>query len=249
LQQFVAAASRQNLVEMLERDKKKLTILGTTHVDKSSVERVRKVVSEACPSVVAVELDEQRLWALRDPDRGKLDSPIRSGLLPWLLTLLERSVGSLTDVFPGSEMLEAVDAAERVRAKVVMIDKPIASILDEIRNVPLLERLKIGFDVLTALFAIVTKRTTGQLTKTGFDNLMAEFASKYPTLFAILVKDRDQYMAQRLGEILDSANGQVIAVVGLGHVDGIMQHLAVRRQVHSEDNLGIRYEWTLRAFP
>ncbi len=84
--------------------------------------------------MVAVELDEERLFALRDPDRGKLDSPIRSGLLPWLMALLERSVGSLTDVFPGSEMLEAVDEAERVGAKTIMIDRPIQSILKEIRR-------------------------------------------------------------------------------------------------------------------
>jgi pheromone shutdown protein TraB len=146
-------------------------------------------------------------------------------------------------------MLEAVNAAERVGAITVMIDKPIASILEEIRSVPLLERLRIGFDVLAALFAIVTKRNTAQLMKAGFDNLIAEFAAKYPTLFQILVKGRDRYMADRLREILSSTNGQVIAVVGLGHVEGIMQHLAMRHQAPSGNSLGVRYEWTPRTFP
>lgn len=199
--------------------------------------------------MVAVELDEERLRALRDPDRGKLDSPIRTGLLPWLLALLERSVGSLTDVFPGSEMLEAVDEADRVGAKTIMIDKPIDSILEEIRNVPLLEKSKIGFDVLVALFAIITKRNTAELTKTGFDSLIAEFGVKYPTLFRILVKDRDQYMADRLQEILDSTTGPVIAIVGFGHVNGIMQHLAMNRQARITSSPGLRYEWTLMALP
>ena len=142
--------------------------------------------------MVAVELDEERLFALRDPDRGKLDSPIRSGLLPWLMALLERSVGSLTEVFPGSEMLEAVDEAERVGAKTIMIDRPIQSILKEIREVPLMERLKIGLDVLVALFAISTRRQTNQLKKSDLDELITEFEAKYPTLFRILVKERDQ---------------------------------------------------------
>lgn len=199
--------------------------------------------------MVAVELDEERLGALRDPDRGKLDSPIRTGLLPWLLALLERSVGSLTDVFPGSEMLEAVDEADRVGAKTIMIDKPIDSILEEIRNVPLLEKSKIGFDVLVALFAIITKRNTAELTKTGFDSLIAEFGVKYPTLFRILVRDRDQYMADRLQEILDSTTGPVIAIVGFGHVKGIMQHLAMNRQARITSSPGLRYEWTLMALP
>ena len=227
----------------------RLTILGTTHVDKSSVERVRRTISETRPLVVAVELDEDRLFALRDPDRGKLDSPIRSGLLPWMMVLLERSVGSLTEVFPGSEMLEAVDEAERVGAKTILIDKRIESILEEIRDVPLLEKLKIGLDVLAALFAISTKRRTVQSMKAGLDELMAEFGAKYPTLFRILVTERDRYMADRLQEILDSTTGQVIAVVGLGHVTGIMQHLTVNRRVPGKGDLGVRYEWTLRSFP
>jgi pheromone shutdown protein TraB len=199
--------------------------------------------------VVAVELDEERLCALRNRDRGKLDSPLRSGLLAWMIALLERSVGSLTEVFPGSEMLEAVDEADRVGAKTSMIDKRIDSILEEIRNVPLLEKLRIGFDVLAALLAISTKRGTAQFTKRDFDKLMAEFGERYPTLFRILVEERDRHMAERLREILDSTTGPVIAVVGLGHVNGIMQHLAMSRQATYAGDLGLRYEWTLRAFP
>lgn len=197
--------------------------------------------------MVAVELDEERLFALRDPDRGKLDSPMRSGLLPWLMALLERSVGSMTDVFPGSEMLEAVDEAERAGARTVMIDKPIQSILREIGEVPLLEKLKIGLDVLAVLFAISTKRQTAQITKSDFEELMAEFEAKYPTLFRILVKERDRYMADRLQEILETTAGPVVAVVGLGHVKGISEHLAAGRQTLGTTGLGVRYEWTLRS--
>jgi len=218
-------------------------------VDKSSVERVRRTISEKRPSVVAVELDEGRLFALRDPDRGKLDSPLRSGLLPWMMVLLERSVGSLTEVFPGSEMLQAVDEAERVGARTILIDKRIDSILEEIRDVPLLEKLKIILDVLAALFTISMKRKTAQSIKAGLDELMAEFGGKYPTLFRILVTERDRYMADRLREILDSTTGQVIAVVGLGHMAGIMQHLTINPQVPITGDLRLKYEWTMRSFP
>ena len=199
--------------------------------------------------MVAVELDEERLWALRDPDRDKMDSPIHTGLLPWLMALLERSVGSLTDVFPGSEMLEAVDEAERVGAKTIMIDKPIDSILAGIRNIPWLERLRIGFDVLAALFAMSTKRGTTQLAKGKFDDLMAEFRVKYPTLFRILVEERDLFMASRLQEILDHTTGSVVAVVGLGHVNGILGRLAANREAPNANSVGVRYEWTLGPFP
>jgi len=251
LEQTEIVAVRTNLVWILEQDRnsQRLTILGTTHVDKASIERVRRIISETRPSVVAVELDEERLFALRDPNRGKLDSPTRAGLLPWMMILLERSVGSMTGVFPGSEMLEAVDEAEKAGARTILIDKRIESILEEIRDVPLVEKLKISLDVLVALFAISTKRKPAQPIKAGLDDLLSEFSAKYPTLFRILVTERDRYMADRLQEILDSTTGQVIAVVGLGHVTGIAQQLGMNRQVPSTGHLRLRYEWTLRSFP
>jgi len=217
-------------------------------VDKSSVETVRRTISQLRPSVVAVELDENRLWALKDPDRGKLDSPFRSGLLPWLLALLERSVGSLTEVFPGTEMLEAVEEGQTIGARVVMIDKPIDEILKRLREIPLTERARIGIDTLAALVRIGARRTIIVGDK-DLHKLMSEFDSKYPTLSRILVKERDEYMAKELYEILASTSGQVVAVVGLGHVRGIMQNLAQKEAASSRENVELRYEWTLLTFP
>jgi pheromone shutdown protein TraB len=55
-------------------------------------------------------------------------------------------------------------------------------------------------------------------------------------------------MADRLQEIMESTTGPVIAVVGLGHVKGIKQHLAIGRQAPSKADFGLKYEWTLRSF-
>jgi pheromone shutdown protein TraB len=225
----------------------RLTVIGTTHVDKSSVERVRRTISETRPAIVAVELDEERLWALKEPDRDRLDSPVHSGLLPWLLALLERSVGSLTDVFPGSEMLEAAEEAQRVGAQVMMIDKPIGTILGDLQGVPFLEKVKIGADILVALFTIGAGRRSTHLADASLDKLMAEFDTKYPTLSRILVKERDRHMAHRLQEILHSTTGPIVAVVGLGHVRGIMQNLARNEPATSGELIQIRYEWTMRT--
>jgi len=199
--------------------------------------------------VVAVELCEERLWALRDPNRGKLGSPISTGFLPWLLALLERAVGSLTDVFPGTEMLEAVDEAEKDRAQVALIDKPIRQILDEIGRVPFFEKLRIGADVVLALFAVHTKRRGSEIDNMSLEQLMAEFSVKYPTLWRILVKDRDIYMADRLREILGSTSGYVVAVVGFGHVSGINRILAAAQRSFATEKADFRYEWTIGSSP
>ena len=223
----------------------RLTIVGTTHIDKFSIERVRRTIADTRPSVVALELCEERLGALRDKERDELGSPLRSGLLPWLLTLLERAAGSLTDVFPGSEMLEAVKEAEKVEAQVVLIDRPIGLILQDLRRIPLAERVKIGIDILVALFTIAGKGRRRLPATADLDKLMREFNTKYPTLSRILVRERDRYMADRLREILRWSAGKIVAVVGLGHVKGILQHLVRCDQSSGREQLSLKYEWTL----
>jgi pheromone shutdown protein TraB len=223
----------------------RLVIIGTTHVDTSSIERVRRTISETGPSVVAVELDEERLWALRDPNRGRLGSPFDMGLLPWLLALLERSVGSLTQVFPGTEMLEAVEEAQKIGARVVMIDKPVTTILDDLGNMRFSEKVRIGIDSLVALLGVGARWRPTRPPSSDLEELMAEFDVKYPTLSRILVKERDEYMANKLREVVGSTAGRVVAVVGLGHVKGITEHLARQGQTQSWDPFQLRYEWSL----
>jgi len=195
--------------------------------------------------VVALELCEERLAALRDKERDKLGSPLRSGLLPWLLTLLERAAGSLTDVFPGAEMLEAVKEAEKVEAQVVLIDRPIGLILQDLRSIPPAERVKIGIDILVALFTIAGKGRGRLPAAADLERLMRDFDTKYPTLSRILVTERDRYMADRLREILRSTAGKIVAVVGLGHVKGILQDLVRRDESSAREQLSLTYEWTL----
>jgi pheromone shutdown protein TraB len=196
--------------------------------------------------VAAVELCEERLDALRDPRREKLGLPSASGFLPWLLAVLEKALGSLSEVFPGSEMLEAVQEAERVGANVVLIDRPIRLVLQDMKRIPSVEKARIGLDVLRALFTISTKRNATRLNG-SLDGLMAEFDAEYPTLSRILVKERDEYMAIKIGEILNSTQGKIVAVVGLGHVRGITQYLAQQRQSLASNHCGTKYSWTLET--
>ncbi len=197
--------------------------------------------------MVAVELCEERLWALGDPDRGKLGSPISMGLLPWLLALLERAVGAVTDVFPGTEMMEAVEEARKVGAQVVLIDRPIGQILYDVGRVPFFEKLRIGVDVVLAMFAVRMKQKGSGIGNASLGQLMTEFGKKYPTLWRILVEDRDRYMADRLREILSSTSGSVVAVVGFGHVDGINRNLASAERDLPAEGTGLRYEWTIEG--
>lgn len=165
-----------------------------------------------------------------------------------MIALLEKTVGDVTEVFPGTEMMEAVDAARNAGSRVFLIDKPIRQILNDIRRVPFLEKLRIGADVVIALFAVQTKCRGSEILKPTFEQLMTEFEKKYPTLSRILVDDRDRYMADRLQEILNSTSGRVVAIVGFGHVRGISRILRpVEKGVPAKEE-GLRYDWTIEGF-
>src|SRR3989441_11015187 len=92
----------------VERVGDRLVIVGTVHVDPSSVSQARDVISSVRPGVVALELDETRLRALIDPSTrnvGAVGRVASSGLSVLLMAVLERFAGRLTGSAPGMEML------------------------------------------------------------------------------------------------------------------------------------------------
>ena len=55
-----------------------LTIIGTSHIAKQSIEEIKNSVAETKPDIIALELDNKRLYALIHEKKS-------SGILPWIL--------------------------------------------------------------------------------------------------------------------------------------------------------------------
>src|SRR5437870_13498870 len=56
-------------------------------------------------------------------------------------------------------------------------------------------------------------------------SFLSEFAAELPTAKRILIDERDAAMARTLRQVAES-RGDVVAVVGEGHVEGLLHHLA-----------------------
>ena len=70
---------------IVERDGVRYTLLGTAHVSRASVDAVRAAIATGAYDTVAVELDEQRLQAMTDPEAlGRMDlvKVLREGKTP-----------------------------------------------------------------------------------------------------------------------------------------------------------------------
>jgi pheromone shutdown-related protein TraB len=209
---------------------REILLVGTAHVSRESADLVRRVIETERPDGVCVELDRQRHEALSQQRRfAQLDlkqvirnrqlAPLFANLV---LAAYQRKLGGALGVIPGTELLEAVRAAEELGIPVALCDRDIRvtlrrvwgslslwkqSLLMSTLLVSLFERPQLDEDALRRL------REQDVLTE-----LMRELALAMPGLVETLIHERDAYLARR---ILDAPGERLVVVVGAGHVPGI----------------------------
>ena len=211
-----------------------LTIIGTSHISPESVELVRKTILLEKPTIVAVELDTRRYYHLISKDKEKV-SPLQAiktvGFTGFLVTLLgawaEKKLSELTGSSPGTEMLSAIKAAKKTDATVAFIDRDIAITLKRLsQKITTKEKFTFLWDLITSPFK--RKKISFDLNKVPSEEListlMIELRKKYPHVYAVLIKERDEYMAKVLNKLKQN-DTKIIAVVGAGHEKGIIKYL------------------------
>jgi len=223
-----------HLVRKISKEESELILIGTAHVSRESVEQVRTIILEEKPDIVALELCEPRLEAITKKKKlGK--TPITEYLkgnkafffLAYsLLASFEQKIGKLTGVKPGDEMIEGLNAAKEVGARVELVDRPIAITLKRVWvRAGLREKLRLLKEFFESIFGSeeVTKETVEQLKKQDvISEMMDELGRIVPSAKKVLVDERDEYIAAKLMTL----KGKVVAVVGAGHLDGIMSHIS-----------------------
>lgn len=232
--------SSQVPVSTVQVNGTEVTLLGTAHVSRQSVEDVQRLLAAGGYDAVAVELCEPRYTRLTGVDDwGEVDlleilKSGRGGLFAAQLALsaYQARLGEQLDVEPGAEMRAAVDAAESSDTPLWLIDRNIGITLKRlVRQVPWYERWPLMLGVLgTFLSRKPIDESEIESLKQGdlLENTFSEFAEQSPQLSETLIHERDLYMAARLREqIAADRPRRVLAVVGAGHLPGITRELAV----------------------
>ncbi|RMD57503.1 TraB family protein, partial [Candidatus Woesearchaeota archaeon] len=210
----------------------RLKIIGTSHIAIESVDEVRLAIDEFKPDIVAVELDRARLDALLQDRKAKADWRMirKVGLKGWLFAILgswiERKLGSKVGVSPGSEMLAAVRRAGEVGARVALIDQKIDVTLRRFSSA-LTWREKWNFlvDLVKGFFGKGVKIDLARVPeKELIETLLKDVKKRYPNVYRVLVKERNDYMARRIAGLLTVyPDSRVLAVVGAGHEQDIRE--------------------------
>ena len=207
----------------IEKVGDRLSLIGTIHVDPKSARFAQETILRIKPEVVALELDEGRLMALENPGRS---SGRRAGGSFLAMMLLERFAGEMTGSPPGQEMLRAVEAARAVGARVAFVDLPIGMTVGSLRKLPLREKVRLGVDSLVSIALLPFGGFNLLKLTENLEEQLRLFRLRYPELSKILLDVREEFMVARIRDIMYSSAGQVVAVVGYGHLKSLTIALA-----------------------
>jgi pheromone shutdown-related protein TraB len=230
----------------IELEGKTITLVGTAHVSAESVALVDKTIRERMPDVVAIELDERRLEVLKDPERWKktdIYKSIKDGnsyilLTQLLLQSFQKKISSEIGVKPGAEMMAAYSVAKALELKSICIDRDIRTTLKRAwARASWWSITKVFFALIASIFD--TKKVSSEeieklKEKDVLSAALEEFSELLPDVKTSLIDERDSYMAQKL---LDAPGKNILAIVGAGHVPGMLRELYKSNSIEELDKI------------
>lgn len=206
-------------------------LVGTSHIARQSTRRIRDAARDFQPDAFAVELDRNRLAALVQGERPSY-SPrlvrvigVRGYLFALLGSFVQRRLGRIVNMAPGSDMLAAVNLAKEGGKRLVLIDQDIRVTLQRLnKSLGWREFLQFCKDLWEGV--VHRKRYAFDLSKVPEERLVVEllslFRKRYPRPYRALVGERNHHMARALRQYHQlNPEEKVLVVVGAGHAPGM----------------------------
>ncbi len=231
-------------VHRIQVDGREFILVGTAHISRESVDLVRRVIETERPDCVCLELDTQRYEALSHEQRWEdldLREVVRSRQLATLMANLilasyQKRLGLKLGVTPGSELLEAGRVAEQYGIPIALCDRDIRVTLRRAWNsLSLFRKAMLASTFLASAFdspEISEEELRRIRQKDVLSELMAELGEVMPVLKRVLIDERDAYLAHRIRE---AQGDKIVAVVGAGHIEGMLAALRDRKQIDLDE--------------
>jgi len=215
----------------------RITLVGTAHISKDSVEEVKKVIEEEKPDIVAVELCQRRYDAItkkKEWESTPVNKLLKGGnayllLAQTFLGSIQRKLGKDYGVEPGSEMIQAIKEAEKRDIPVALVDRDISITLKRAwKKMGFREKFRLTWEFLKAVLGYDEEELEELDLEKLMDQdvisaMMEEFGEIAPSVTDVLIHERDEYIAQKI--MKEAEKGKVVAVVGAGHLKGIQEHI------------------------
>jgi len=221
-------------VRRIELTGRTIILAGTAHISPESIAEVQSLVETERPGRVCVELDEGRWTSMsegkgwEDLDIGKVLKEKRGFLLMANLALagFQRRMGAEVGVKPGEEMIAAVRAAEAAGIPYSFCDREIQVTLRRAwARSGLWNRAKLLAGLIESAFSkekLDETEIERLKERNELDEMMGELAGYLPSVKAVLIDERDRFIASRIHAATETL---ILAVVGAGHLNGIEEWL------------------------
>ncbi|MCD4720204.1 MAG: TraB/GumN family protein [Desulfobacula sp.] len=232
------------MVDHISCNGKKIILIGTAHVSRQSAKLVEDTIHEQTPDKVCVELCATSLASLKDADRWRNMDIVKvikekKALLLFINLLLASFQKKMADKFgikPGQEMINAINAAEKINARIVPSDREIQITLSRVwRGMGLWEKLKLMFSLVFSFGASddINEEDIEKMKQEDIlQTLLADVKKTHPIIEKTLINERDQFLAEKIR----SAPGEkIVAVVGAAHAPGIKKYLAGNEKIDLDE--------------
>ncbi len=215
-------------------DKRVVTLIGTAHVSQDSVEEVTNAIEEIAPDRICVELDEGRMKSKTESQSWEnlnLKTIFKEGkgfllLANMALSSYQKRLGEQIGVSPGDEIMSAAELAEEKGIPLSFVDREIQVTFKRAwRLSGGWNKIKLISSLLSAVFfdEEISSEEIEKLKETDIlQSMLDEIAKELPTIKRVLIDERDEYLASK---IYEAKGDNIVAVVGAGHVPGLIAHL------------------------
>ncbi|MFH1915870.1 MAG: TraB domain-containing protein [Nanoarchaeota archaeon] len=212
-----------------------ITIIGTSHIARTSIRDIKHAYDSLQPDIIAVELDYSRMVGLLSKTKDSLPLSIikRIGVSGYLFALigraLQKRLGDIVHMTPGSDMKYAIKIAQHNKKTLALIDRDIIITLQRFSQAfTTKEKFRLAKDIILAPFSKRIRLDLRQVPPEELiETLLLELKKRYPGIYLALIHERNVHMAKQLSHLHNQhPDARILAVVGAGHKKGMERLLS-----------------------
>ena len=219
-----------------------VVILGTAHVSQASVDSVEALIQEEKPDTVCVELCPSRVRSLKDLEYWKKldiftvfkERKMYLLLSSLILSSFQKKLG-YGKVKPGDEMRKAIELAEKNNLKMVPVDREIQTTLKRAwGNVGFFSKSYLISALISSLLVkeeITEEKIEEMKSEDALKDIFSQLPGRFDQVKKVIIDERDEYLAEKIRQSAMDGSKKLLAVVGAGHLEGIMKYINEERNI------------------
>ena len=219
-------------VRKIEIDGKEIILVGTAHISKESVDEVEKLIRDENPGRVCIEIDAARFKQMREGQNWSslnIGKVLKNGqgfmmLASLVLSAYQRRLGMDVGTTQGREMMIAADICDELDIPYSFSDRDIQTTLRRAwAKSSFFQKMKMLGALIGSAFTnekLSEEELENLKNKSALETMMDELADYLPAVKEVFIDERDQFLATNI--FLENED-KVLAVVGAGHMNGIVE--------------------------